>query len=138
MIVVVGGQARKVGKTRAVCEIIAATRHARWMAVKLSPHDHTEASGNTDTNRYLQAGAAEATLGQNLPALPPDRNVIIESNAVLALLQPDLFIFVTDGNQSDWKDSARRVIDRADYVITGSVGAEVLARIAALLANPSR
>lgn len=132
MIVVVGGQARKVGKTRAVCDIIKATREARWIAIKVSPHEHGPSDRETDTDRYKAAGAVEATLVQQLPPLPANRNVIIESNSALDAVKPDLFIFVAEP-QAEWKESAHRVIDRADYVVDGFVTAEVIGRISELL-----
>ena len=132
MIVVVGGQARKVGKTRAVCDIIKATREARWIAIKVSPHEHGPSDRETDTDRYVAAGADEATLVQQLPPLSPHRNVIIESNSALGSIEPDLFIFVADA-QAEWKESAQRVIDHADYVVDRFVTAEVIQRINGLL-----
>ena len=133
MIVVVGGQARKVGKTRAVCDIVAATREARWIAIKVSPHEHGPTDRETDTDRYVAAGAAEALLVRKVPVLPTDRNVIIESNAALESVEPDLFVLVTDPAVPEWKESARRVIERADYVVNGAVPPQVLDRISELL-----
>lgn len=129
MIVVVGGQARKVGKTRAMCDIIAATPGARWVAIKISPHEHGPPDRPADTDRYLAAGAVEASLVRELPRLPPERNVIIESNSVLDVLTPDLFVFVTDESNPEWKDSARKVIARADYVVNAEVPSEAISRI---------
>ena len=40
--------------------------------------------------------------------------MIVESNSLIELLQPDLFLMVLDARQADFKDSARRVLDRAD------------------------
>ena len=132
MTVVVGGQARKVGKTTAVCDIIAATREANWTAVKITAHDHgadlsqpvvheeTQRGSDTDTARYLAAGAARALWIRAQPAdladvLPQHGgNIIYESNAIIDVLTPDLFLFITG---EGWKDSATRAIDRADYAI---------------------
>jgi len=133
MIVLVGGQTRKVGKTRAVCDIIAATREARWIAVKVSPHAHAPVDRETDTDRYLAAGAADAMIVRELPVLPADRNLIIESNSASDKVKPDVFVFLADPLQSEWKESARRVIARADYVVKGLVTPPVIARISELL-----
>jgi hypothetical protein len=134
VIVVVGGQARKAGKTQAVCDIIAATREARWTAVKISPHEHRPTGGG-DTQRYLDAGAAAALLVAAADPLPSAENLIIESNSVLEVLRPDLFVFVADTDQHEWKESARRVFDRADIVVRGRVTEEVLRRVREALAG---
>lgn len=130
MIVVVGGQARKVGKTRAVCEIIAATPEARWVVYKMSPHFHgrVEPGQGGDTGRFLRAGAAEAFLieSEEIPALPQGRNVIIESNTAAAQICADLFLFVVAPEQAEWKESARRLFGKADCVVSGSVPPQVI------------
>lgn len=132
MIVLVGGQASKVGKTTAVCAIIDATREARWTAVKITPHAHGEdltapvireeiAPGTTtDTARYLQAGAVKAfwiraRAADLADVVPREGNVIVESNALAAVLVPDLFLFITAPG-AEWKDSSL-CIEKADYVL---------------------
>lgn len=132
MILVVGGQARKVGKTRAVCDIITATREARWLAVKVSPHLHEVADRETDTDRYLAAGAESAVLVDEVPELPAGRNVILESNAAAEVVAADLIVFVAEAG-AEWKESARRVVGRADFVVEGWVTREVVARIREML-----
>lgn len=131
MIVVVGGQARKVGKTQAVCDIISATPHAGWVAVKISPHRHGPAGPTPDTERFLRAGAREAHLTDG--AIPAGDNVIVESNSVLESLTPDLVVFVVDPANPDWKHSASAAADRADFVVEGRIPPEVLARIRGIL-----
>jgi hypothetical protein len=83
-IVVIGGQARKVGKTSVMAAVIRATRRLDWTAVKVSTHqgstphagrsvechggldlpylltEEKVASPLTDTGRYLAAGARRA------------------------------------------------------------------------------
>jgi hypothetical protein len=78
---VVGGQARGVGKTALVVDVIRAFPDGAWTAVKITPHGHgawaespetseerpvapavllqeeTDRSGHTDTSQYLVAGA---------------------------------------------------------------------------------
>ena len=82
-LIMVGGQAKDVGKTTLVCNIIAAFPQLRWIAVKFTHHFHfpensqllvkTEdysfweqsSAGNTsDTARYVSAGATRALLVQ--------------------------------------------------------------------------
>lgn len=87
-------------------------------------------SGRSDTSRFLVAGAARAfwvrtKQGQLAEAMPTLRaklagaqEVIIESNTVLHFLQPDLYLPVLDFSHSDFKTSAREMLDRADaYVV---------------------
>lgn len=135
MILVVGGHARKVGKTRAACDIISATREACWTAVKISPHTHDSSPGG-DTQRYLEAGACAAYLlapGDELPAAP---NLLIESNSVLDTLTPDLFLFVLDPDQTEWKESAARVAARADLVVERRIDEDILRLVREKLTAP--
>ena len=127
MTIVVGGQTRNAGKTQAVCDIIAATRDAAWVAIKITPHTHVHRdSSRSDTARYLAAGAAEALL-LTLPfSLPAAANLIIESNSILDVCRPDIFVFVADSQNPDWKDSARRVAGRADFTVDRRLTQEVL------------
>ncbi len=137
MIVVVGSHSRKLGKTTTVCALIRATAAARWIAIKISPHRHggsgvepllieqTDPSQDTDTARFLAAGAERALWLRSRPEclrgaiakLPPG-NWIIESTSVLDVLRPDLFFLVSDPGVADWKDSARRHLTHADLVLT--------------------
>ena len=121
---------RKVGKTKAVCDIISATRQLSWTAVKLTSHAHGMHGPSPDTDRYLVAGAQSAMLLHPDDDLPAASSLIVESNAVLARLTPDLFVFVTDSSNTEWKQSARDVIDRADIVVDREISAARLAEIA--------
>jgi molybdopterin-guanine dinucleotide biosynthesis protein len=152
-IVVVGGHSRSVGKTSVVAGLIAALREWNWTAIKITQYghgicsangepcdcvtdDHTRAiteerdrSGETDTSRYLVAGAARSfwvrtRQGMLAEAMPDVRrkiagagNVIIESNSVIRFLRPDLYLTVLDAENADFKDSAREFLDRADAVV---------------------
>lgn len=94
--------------------------------------EEQDAAGRGDTCRFLAAGARRALwvrarvghLEQAMPALRKaiagTAYVIIESNSVLAFLKPDLYLSVLDPAVSDFKDSARAYLDRADaYVVVG-------------------
>lgn len=84
----------------------------------------------TDSGRFLAAGAARAfwlrtkqgELAEGMPALrkilAASVNTIIESNSVLGLLRPDIYVCVLDYAVSDMKDSTRRFLDRADALVT--------------------
>jgi len=51
--------------------------------------------------------------------------VIIESNSILEHITPLLYLVVLDSTQSDFKESARRALDRADGLIFVTPAAEV-------------
>ncbi len=90
----------------------------------------TERGTGTDTSRFLDAGAArvlwvrtkQGRLAEAMPRLREEmaksEHVILESNAVLGFLKPDLYLPVLDFAVDDFKDSARAMLDRADaYVV---------------------
>lgn len=127
MLVVVGGTGRKAGKTKLITDLIAATPHMRWVAVKISPHGghrvREESDGGTDTGRYRAAGAVgvhflegemTASVATLREILAVHENVVVESNSVLEWIDPDLYLLVAG---RDWKESARRYLARADAVV---------------------
>jgi len=141
-ILVVGGQARRVGKTRVVSSLIAATPERRWTAIKITQHDHglepgvtfsvseeKDPAGQTDTARYLAAGARRSLLIRAVPghladAIPALRrelarteDAILESNSVLEFLDPDVYLAVLDAGVSDFKSSARRFLRQVTAVV---------------------
>jgi len=152
-IVVIGGHSRSVGKTSVVAGLIAALPEFNWTALKITQYghgicsangepcdcvtdDHTRAiteeldrSGETDTSRFLVAGAKRSLWvrtrqGMLAEAMPDIRrkitgadNVIMESNSVIRFLRPDLYLTVLDADNADFKDSAREFLVRADAVI---------------------
>ncbi len=87
-----------------------------------------EANG-TDSGRFLAAGA-ERSFWLRTPAgdlacaaqtlqkiLDHSENVIVESNSVLELLRPDVFLMVLDFSCGDFKPSSLRFLDRADAFV---------------------
>ena len=152
-LIVIGGHSRNVGKTSVVAGLIAALADWQWTAVKITQYGHgicsangeacdcatgdhswaiseeRDRSGDTDTSRFLVAGAAQVfwarteqgRLAEAMPALrqrlATARNVIIESNSVLKFVRPDLYLSVLDPATADFKTSAREFLDRADAVI---------------------
>ena len=144
---VVGGHTRHVGKTAFVEDVIRAFPQAHWTAVKITSHLHvagseddsagsgfpasilheeTDRIADTDTSRYLAAGARRAfwlrfqpgRLAEAIPslqtALRGTEHAILESNAVIEFIRPQIFIMVMDSAQREFKDSARLLLDRAD------------------------
>jgi hypothetical protein len=152
-IVVVGGHSRSVGKTSVVAGLIAALPEYRWNAMKITQfghgvcsrngelcdcatHDHSwsiseerDRSGESDTSRFLVAGAAQvwwvrSQQGRLAEAMPTIRrriaeseNVIVESNSILKFMRPDIYLTVLDPAVEDFKKSAQEFMDRADGVI---------------------
>ncbi len=111
-VVVVGGQARRVGKTSVVCGLIAAMPERRWTAIKITQHGHhicagdggrcdcatpdhsfaiteeRDSTGTNDTSRYLQSGAIgsfwlRARPGSLAKAMPRVREIIGEAENVI-------------------------------------------------------
>lgn len=145
-IIVIGGQAKDIGKTGVVCALIAAMPERRWTAIKISsahgrPGDcapldcaaaiaeERDPTTGADSSRYLAAGAArafwvrtaEGQLAQAMPgiraAIAAAENVILESNSILGWLQPDLYATVLDPRIAAFKASALRYLDRADAIL---------------------
>jgi hypothetical protein len=151
-VIVIGGQSRQIGKTSVVAGIIAALPQYGWSAFKITQHRHelepsgdlssngrpweiseemerSGRAGQTDTGRFLAAGAEHAFWvrtepGQLKHAMPmvqsklaEARNAIVESNSVMQFLQPDLYMVVIDPAIADFKASAQEFLYRADAVI---------------------
>jgi hypothetical protein len=147
-ILVVGGSTKDIGKTSLVCAIITAFRDFDWTAVKISAHDYiadtldhavssptireeTTAGGETDTSRYLAAGARRALLvtrhDDRIPveeirrALGGDRNVIYESNRIVDVVKPDLCLALM-AEDVKTKASFERLLRVADAVVSAGGG----------------
>lgn len=156
-IVVIGGHTRSVGKTSVVAGLIAALPAYYWTALKITQYghgvcsangeacdcataDHSLAvseeknrSGESDTSRFLVAGADHAwwvrtqqgRLAEAMPRirkiLATTQNAIIESNSIMRFLKPDLYLTVLDPATEDFKTSAQTFLDRADAVLLHSV-----------------
>jgi hypothetical protein len=83
-------------------------------------------ASETDSGRFLAAGA-ERSFWLRTPAgelaraagtveklLRQSEHVIVESNSILELVKPDLFLMVMDFSCEDFKASSLRFMDRAD------------------------
>ena len=148
-IVVIGGSTKDIGKTALVCAVIAALNDFGWTAVKITAHryaredslsrqlseiidpiirEETAAGADTDTARYLAAGARRALLitrnGAQVPideirtALGQDRNIIFESNRVMDVLEPDVCLALTGGEGSETKPSFAKLLHKADALVS--------------------
>jgi hypothetical protein len=92
--------------------------------------EERDSKGHGDTSLYLAAGARRSLwlrarggrLAQALPglleALEGDEHVIIESNSILAFLQPTVFLVVIGESGRELKASARQFFGRADALVT--------------------
>jgi hypothetical protein len=152
-VVVIGGHSRNVGKTSVVAGLIAALPEYHWTAVKITQYGHglcslngeschcatddhswaiseeKDRSGDSDTSRFLAAGALRAwwvrteqgRLAEAIPTirrrLAESRNAILESNSILKFVRPDLYLTVLDPATADFKRSAQLFLDQADAVI---------------------
>ena len=84
-------------------------------------------SGESDSSRFLVAGAArswwvrtrQGMLAEAMPALRErlSGNVIVESNAVMKFLRPDVYLTVLNFGNADFKRSALEFLDRASAVL---------------------
>jgi hypothetical protein len=94
-----------------------------------------EPSG-TDSGRFLAAGA-ERSFWLRTPAgqlsgaatqvrkfLTQHENVMVESNSLLELVEPDLFLMVLDFAQTDFKESSARFLGRADAIVAVHSGTD--------------
>ncbi len=141
-IIVVGGGGRGAGKTALICGLVRALPEVSWTAIKITSHAHDEsapipvqifeettAGSETDTARYLAAGArralmvtaSEGTLDaivqQVLGECPPQSGVIFESNSVLRCLQPDLCLAAATNPKGEHKPSFKLVEERMDAIV---------------------
>lgn len=101
------------------CEANTDPEHPFALSEEYEPSD-------TDSGRFLAAGA-ERSFWLRTPAgelsraagtvkklLSQGENVIVESNSVVELVQPDLFLMLLDFACEDFKPSSLRFMDRAD------------------------
>ena len=152
-VVVIGGHSRSVGKTSVVAGLIAALPEYHWTALKITQYGHgvcslkgeschcatddhswaiseeKDRSGDSDTSRFLVAGAARALWvrteqGRLAEAIQTIRrriaeseNAIVESNSILKFVRPDVYLTVLDPATADFKRSAQEFLDQADAVI---------------------
>jgi len=93
--------------------------------------------GKSDTGRFLAAGA-ERSFWLRAPAgelaraagvirkiVDQSDNVMVESNSVVELLQPDIFLMLLDFSREDCKPSSVRSLDRADAFVVIDRGINV-------------
>jgi hypothetical protein len=91
--------------------------------------EEKDEAGRSDSARFLAAGARrsfwvrteQGRLGEAMPAierkLAAAENAMLESNSILQFIEPDIYISVLDPAIPDFKNSARRFLERADAVV---------------------
>jgi hypothetical protein len=101
----------------------APTEHSFVLTEERNPR------GRSDTSRFLQAGARrslwlrvrQGQLAEAFPALERalarTRWVMIESNSIVGLIEPAMYLLVVDSSCRDFKPSARRNLARADALV---------------------
>jgi hypothetical protein len=157
-----------------VADIIHAFPDRHWIAVKITPyaasgcpvkgascncppekhsyaiHDETSRTGNSDSSRFLAAGAhrslwletKENALKDALAALAGElassgsAYAVIESDALMRFWKPSLSIVVLDPSNPDFKDSARESLPRADAFVFRSPFSDSDQRFRSLAAAP--
>lgn len=165
-LIVVGGHTRGIGKTAVVAHLLRTLGWAGAAAVKISAHRHAtgpvapvmieearEASPETQTGRYLAAGAARAWLCRCPATRLPEaaafidalrargHDVLVESNRIVDVIEPDLLLFVVSARIDDWKASSAACLQRADALVLspGSAGVpDTVWRLAAPRTGPVR
>jgi hypothetical protein len=137
-IIVVGGGGRRAGKTALICGLIHALPEIEWTAIKITSHAHnkatpiweeTVAGQETDTGRYLAAGArrallvtaADCDLGSIVQQILLEHSsptaLIFESNRVLSHLRPDLCLAAATNPHGSHKPSFALVEERMDALV---------------------
>jgi hypothetical protein len=142
-IIVVGGGGRGAGKTALICGLMRALPELEWTAIKITSDAHdkptpiweeTAAGEETDTGRYLAAGARRALLvtaadsdpgASNLGSIvqqilaehSPASSLIFESNRVLSHLRPDLCLAAASNPHGSHKPSFALVEQRMDALV---------------------
>jgi len=131
-----------------VCAMISGLSEFGWTAVKITGHSYEPgpflsrqasedsdptvweekvAGQETDTARYLAAGARRALLvtrsGPEIPideiraALKGDRNIIFESNQIIDAVEPDVCIALLSVEIKEAKPSFYRLMRKADALV---------------------
>lgn len=139
-IIVVGGSQKNVGKTTLVCGLIAALDEMRWTAVKVTSDAHEglapiyeekSAGAESDTSRYLAAGAERAilltvpgsrdlaeVLDEFWPLIGRGTNLIFESNRAANYVSADVCLLVQgDPRTGEAKPSFFRAAKFADALV---------------------
>lgn len=112
MLIIIGGESRKCGKTTLVCRILRRFPDRDWLAVKTTPHAHEPHLTGGDTQRFSDAGAREVLLlvGDHHGVLPRLRealarheNACVEGNVPFALFPHAVRLMVRTADPAEAK-----------------------------------
>jgi len=134
-IICIGGAYSGCGKT-SVAENLLRLLGGSWCAIKYTRTAfYTSVSQNPagveqkDTSRLSRAGAAEVlwvqapesgleeSIGMAVGMLAHCKGIVVEGNAPIEFLSPDVVIFVFGKDTGRLKPSAQRILNKADIVI---------------------
>jgi hypothetical protein len=146
MLILIGGQASKIGKTSVVCALLQRLER-QWTAVKVADAAHEPAgcepfaheagytawrqiasTPDSDTGRYLASGASEALfvsapqpsladLSRWLSERAKTENLLVESTRLAACLHPDLFLLLMGAPDGHPKGLPSNIVKSADALL---------------------
>lgn len=112
-LIVVGGQAKHVGKTTLVCEIIRHFANAQWLAAKITTHLHEPAQCLA-----VSSGSAWKICEQDVPAPDVDTGRYLVAGARRSLL-----VCAESGSLSDACSELKKELSRSPNAIVESTSA---------------
>ena len=118
-VVVVAGQARKVGKTSVVCELIAAMLEREWVAIKVSSHGHGHGHGARFSE--VVAGATK----QQVPFEDDNQKGKSKGDSARYLAAGAVGAFFLSAPEGQWEEvmpRVREIIAEARNVLVESNG----------------
>jgi molybdopterin-guanine dinucleotide biosynthesis protein len=136
VIIGVGGACSGAGKTSFICEILQ--RLEGWGAIKYTKTPFYSSVTDDvmilsregkDTRRFLDSGAAKVVWIQSpYPELPESlslaigmlsqvKGILVEGNSAVEAINPDIVIFISGGSPKNRKESAQRILEKADIVL---------------------
>ena len=136
-VVVVGGNGKDVGKTSLICGLIRVLPECQWVAAKVTTHEYGaagsvaeehEAGPQSDTSRFLAAGAKRAFLisagedelasavGELRERVGAGAALIFESNRVAEFVDADVCLAVVEDGRKE-KPSFALFLQRADATV---------------------
>jgi len=140
--VVIGSEARKLGKTSLACYLISSFSHFDWAAIKITSESHLAGAGSmaiheernagpTDSGRFLQAGAARSYFVQaNDTTIPvvveriqsgslPSGPVLLESTSAFRHFPDALKLLILAPPSITAKPRSQHFRDQADAYVHG-------------------
>jgi molybdopterin-guanine dinucleotide biosynthesis protein len=136
VIIGVGGACSGAGKTSVICEILQ--RLEGWGAIKYTKTPFYSSvtddiiilsKEGKDTKRFLDSGAAKVvwiqapyqelpeSLSLAIGMLSQVKGFLVEGNSAVEEINPDIVIFISGGSPKNRKESAQRILEKADIVL---------------------